>query len=74
MSLTDFLSVLTQREEEVMLLRAKGMKYREIADSLDISTNSVGTLVMRAVRKIRLARQEHQTQNQAARAEAGSMR
>jgi RNA polymerase sigma-70 factor (ECF subfamily) len=47
------MSVLTQREEEVLLLRVEGLKYREIAFQLGISSNSVSTLVARALRKMR---------------------
>ena len=49
------LSVLTTREQEVMLLRMASLKYREIADRLDISTSAVNTLLARAVRKLRQA-------------------
>jgi RNA polymerase sigma factor (sigma-70 family) len=46
------LSVLTPREEEVLLLRLEALKYREIADQLGISINSVNTLLARALRKL----------------------
>jgi RNA polymerase sigma-19 factor, ECF subfamily len=46
------LSVLSTREEEVLLLRLEAMKYREIADQLGISINSVNTLLARALRKL----------------------
>ena len=49
------LSVLTPREEEVLLLRLDAMKYREIADQLGISMNSVNTLLARALRKLQEA-------------------
>ena len=49
---TRFFSVLTAREREVMLLRMTALKYREIAEELDISTNSVSTLLARALRKL----------------------
>lgn len=51
----DFLSVLTAREEEVLLLRLESLKYREIADQLGISMNSVNTLLARALRKLQQA-------------------
>ncbi|MCW5978275.1 MAG: RNA polymerase sigma factor [Bryobacteraceae bacterium] len=57
-SLQDYLSILTSREEEVVVLRAQGLKYGQIASQLGISSNSVGTLLMRAIRKIRKARGE----------------
>ena len=50
--MTQLLAVLSAREEEVLLLRAKGLKYRQIADSLKISINSVKTLLARAIRKM----------------------
>jgi RNA polymerase sigma-70 factor (ECF subfamily) len=56
-NLADYLAVLSEREEEVLLLRSKGMKYREIAQHLGIGTNTVGTLMVRAIRKIREARE-----------------
>ena len=46
------LSVLSPREEEVILLRLQCLKYREIADQLGIGTKSVCTLLARAIRKL----------------------
>lgn len=48
-------SLLSLREEEVLLLRLQSMKYREIADSLGISINSVNTLLARALEKMQRA-------------------
>ena len=48
----ELLSLLSRREEEVLLLRLEAMKYREIADHLGISMNSVNTLLARALRKL----------------------
>jgi RNA polymerase sigma-70 factor (ECF subfamily) len=53
--LTKLLGVLSAREEEVLLLRAKALKYRQIAAELKISINSVKTLLARAVRKMQQA-------------------
>jgi RNA polymerase sigma factor (sigma-70 family) len=50
-----FLSVLSPREEEVLLLRLEALKYREIAEQLGISMNSVNTLLARALRKLQQA-------------------
>ncbi len=47
--------VLTAREEEVLLLRVNGLKYREIASALGISLNSVKTLLARGLAKMRRA-------------------
>ena len=49
------LSTLSPREEEVLLLRLEALKYREIADQLGISMNSVNTLLARALRKLQSA-------------------
>lgn len=49
------LSLLSPREEEVLLLRLEALKYREIADQLGISMNTVNTLLARALRKLQLA-------------------
>ena len=46
------LSCLTPREQEVVMLRMEAYKYREIADSLGISPNSVNTLLSRAISKL----------------------
>jgi RNA polymerase sigma-70 factor, ECF subfamily len=53
--LQSLLHVLTRREAEVLLLRLESLKYREIADELGISMNSVNTLLSRALRKLQLA-------------------
>ena len=54
-SVTSLLSVLSPREEEVLLLRLSALKYREIAERLSISPNSVNTLLARAIRKLQKA-------------------
>ena len=46
------LNTLSVREEEVLMLRLQSMKYREIAEVLGISINSVNTLLARALEKI----------------------
>lgn len=51
--IADYLCVLSRREEEVLLLRLEAMKYREIADQLGISMNSVNTILARALQKLR---------------------
>ncbi len=56
--LTRYLSVLSAREEEVLLLRAQALKYRQIAQELKIGINSVKTLLARAVRKMQHASAE----------------
>jgi RNA polymerase sigma-70 factor, ECF subfamily len=43
---------LTPSERECLLLRAGGLRYREIAEVLEISTSTVGDTVDRAIRKL----------------------
>lgn len=52
---TTLLSYLSSREEEVVLLRLQGMKYKEIAQELAIAIPSVSTLLARALRKLQRA-------------------
>jgi len=54
-AIRNLLSVLSPREEEVLLLRLEALKYREIAERLGITTNSVNTLLARALRKLQEA-------------------
>jgi RNA polymerase sigma-70 factor (ECF subfamily) len=49
------LSVLTEREEEVVLLRLDCLRYREIAGQLGINEKTVATLLARGLRKLRQA-------------------
>lgn len=44
---------LSERERDILLLRAEGYSYREIATALDLHEASVGTLLARAVRAFR---------------------
>jgi RNA polymerase sigma-70 factor (ECF subfamily) len=43
---------LTESERECLLLRAEGLRYREIGDVLRISTSTVGETVSRAIKKL----------------------
>jgi RNA polymerase sigma-70 factor, ECF subfamily len=43
---------LTENERECLLLRAGGLRYREIAEVMRISTSTVGDTVERAIRKL----------------------
>jgi RNA polymerase sigma factor (sigma-70 family) len=51
----NLLRLLSPREQEVLLLRLESMKYREIADHVGISINSVNTLLARALQKLHKA-------------------
>ena len=41
---------LSEREREMLLMRHGGFRYREIAEAVDVSPGSVGTLLARAER------------------------
>ncbi|HEY2119498.1 MAG TPA: sigma-70 family RNA polymerase sigma factor [Candidatus Acidoferrum sp.] len=43
---------LTESERECLLLRAQGLRYREIGNILGISTSTVGETVSRAIKKL----------------------
>jgi RNA polymerase sigma-70 factor (ECF subfamily) len=43
---------LTASERECLLLRAEGLRYREIADVLGLATSTVGDTVERVIRKL----------------------
>jgi RNA polymerase sigma-70 factor (ECF subfamily) len=51
--LLPLMSLLSPRENEVVLLRLQSMKYRDIAAQLGISPKSVATLLARALAKLR---------------------
>ena len=44
--------LLTQSERECLLLRAGGLRYREIGDVLGMATSTVGETVERAIKKL----------------------
>jgi RNA polymerase sigma-70 factor (ECF subfamily) len=44
--------LLTESERECLLLRAGGLRYREIGEVLGIATSTVGNTVERAMRKL----------------------
>lgn len=48
----DVARLLTKREQEVLLLRMEGLKYREIGEELGLTIQSVSTLLSRALRKL----------------------
>ncbi len=43
---------LTESERECLLLRAGGLRYREIGEVLEIPTSTVGDMVDRAIKKL----------------------
>jgi len=53
--LAGYLCLLSSREEEVLLLRLDAMKYREIAEHLGITVNSVNKILARALQKLKHA-------------------
>lgn len=44
--------LLTEIERQCLLLRAGGLRYREIGEVLDLATSTVGDTVDRAIRKL----------------------
>ena len=46
------ISLLTESERECLLLRAGGLRYREIGEVMGISTSTVGDTVDRAIKKL----------------------
>ena len=48
----DALHGLREKERTTLLMRAEGFSYREIGAALDISSNSVGVVAARALRKL----------------------
>jgi RNA polymerase sigma-70 factor (ECF subfamily) len=52
------LSALPLREQQILLLRADGYSYRDIAAALSLNESSVGTLLARAKRAFRAAYKE----------------
>lgn len=44
--------LLTEAERECLLLRAQGLRYREIGEVLNISSSTVGETVERAIQKL----------------------
>ena len=51
----DALNALTERERELLLLRAEGYSYRDLALALQLHEPSIGTLLARAKRAFREA-------------------
>lgn len=43
---------LSERDRQILLMRAEGFAYREIAEVVGVSPGSVGTLVVRALRRL----------------------
>lgn len=54
-ALSSALSVLSEREEEALLLRLSVMSYAEIGQQLGISPKTVSTLLTRSLKKLRKA-------------------
>ncbi len=48
------LAGMDSRQAQLLLLRYSGLSYKELAGALDVSANSVGTLLVRAEREFEL--------------------
>lgn len=45
------LDLLSERDRQILLMRQEGFRYGEIAQSVDVSASSVGTLIARALKR-----------------------
>jgi DNA-binding CsgD family transcriptional regulator len=43
---------LNETERECLLLRAEGLRYREIGEVLGLATSTVGDIIERSVKKL----------------------
>lgn len=50
--LQEALDQLPHRDRSILMLRAEGLKHREIAEAVGTTTGSVGTLAARALKKL----------------------
>jgi RNA polymerase sigma-70 factor, ECF subfamily len=50
--LSKAIQLLTESERQCLLLRAAGLRYREIGEALGMATSTVGDTVERAIRKL----------------------
>lgn len=57
---------LPARDREILFLRAEGLSYQEIAQTVDVAATSVGTLLARARERLRDALREDGTDEAAA--------
>lgn len=51
----DALAALSEKERTILLMYAEGFMHREIAEAVDTTTKSVGTMIARALRKFEAA-------------------
>ena len=58
MTLSNALSILKDREKEIVKLASEGYKHREIADKLNTSTNNISSILSRAYDKMKKYMQE----------------
>ena len=58
MTLNNALSVLKDREREIVKLASEGYKHREIADQFNTSTNNISSILSRAYDKMKKYMQE----------------
>ena len=54
------LDCLPERDRRILLLRAEGYSYREIATAIELAESGVGTLLARARQAFRTTWEEHQ--------------
>jgi RNA polymerase sigma-70 factor (ECF subfamily) len=49
---------LSPKEQECLELRANGLSYREVAAALNLNPNTIGALMVRALRRFKQAYEE----------------
>jgi RNA polymerase sigma-70 factor (ECF subfamily) len=54
-AVTEALDVLSNRDRQLLLMRAEGFKYEEIASVVGVAPASVGTLIARALKRFTVA-------------------
>lgn len=57
-SVRELLAALPERDREILLLQHAGFSHREIAEAVDTTTGSVGTMLARALRRFRAEAQK----------------
>lgn len=52
-SVRDIMEELHEQDRKLLLLRYSGLKYKEIADILEVETSAIGTMLVRAQKKFK---------------------
>ena len=55
------LASLTERDRQILLMRAEGFTHREIAEAVGTTTKSIGTMIARSLRRVARATHNAET-------------